>query len=309
MVRLFDLCSSAFGLALLSPLFLLVALAIKLDGPGPVFYRQERIGRWGRPFKILKFRTMSTGADRSGPLLTVGGDSRITRVGRWLRRWKLDELPQLVNVVRGEMGLVGPRPEVPRYVALYTEEQARVLSLRPGVTDPASIAYRNENEILSAAGDPEAFYVENVLPNKVRINLEYAAEASLGSNLQVILATLGLLEPKVRVRKPGDRRAFDRLVFPRPVNVSAALAVHGGVPVRVADLSQGGILLEAGAALPPGQPCQVELPLGERTVVAQGTILRADGKGTAVRFAKPLDSRIWRSMEDKDGPTHDLDRK
>lgn len=300
MVRLFDLLSAAFGLAFLSPLFLLVALAIKLDDRGPVFYRQERIGRWGRAFFILKFRTMSTGADRSGPLLTVGGDARVTRVGRRLRRWKLDELPQLVNVLRGEMGLVGPRPEVPRYVALYTEEQARVLSLRPGVTDPASIAYRNENEILSAVGSPEAFYIENILPNKVRINLEYAAGATLGSNLQVILATLGLAEPRVPVRKAGDRRAFDRLLFARQARLSAEAAPGAGVPVNVADLSQGGVLLDPAPALPPGQPCQVVLPLDGATVAARGTILRTDGKGTAVRFTRPLDSRIWRTLESKD---------
>lgn len=211
MVRAFDLFWSIAGLAVLSPLFLLVGALVKLADGGPVFYRQERIGRGGVPFRILKFRTMRTDADRVGTLITVGRDPRITPVGAFLRRWKIDELPQLVNVVRGEMGLVGPRPEVPRYVALYTPDQARVLRLRPGVTDVASIAYRYENDLLQGCPDPEAFYVQRILPDKIRINLEYAARASVWSNFKVILATLGLLSPPIAPVRPSEHSASGRM--------------------------------------------------------------------------------------------------
>jgi lipopolysaccharide/colanic/teichoic acid biosynthesis glycosyltransferase len=197
MVRLFDLFWSILGLAVLSPGLLAVALAIKLEDRGPVFYRQVRIGRDGRPFRIFKFRTMTTGADRGGQLLTVGNDRRITRVGGWLRRWKVDELPQLINVVKGEMGLVGPRPEVPKYVELYTQDQARVLRMRPGITDAASIAYRHENDILQQCQDPERYYIDHILPDKIRINLEFPAGASVWSDFKIILATLGLARPPV----------------------------------------------------------------------------------------------------------------
>lgn len=203
MVRLFDLICSLAGLAVLSPLLLLVALAIKLQDGGPVFYLQERVGRYGRPFRIIKFRTMTSGADRQGPLITVVQDRRITRLGAVLRRWKIDELPQLLNVVKGQMGLVGPRPEVPRYVALYTPEQARVLELRPGITDAASIAYRYENELLQACEDPENYYVQHILPDKIRINLEHPGGTSVWGNVRIILATLGLSRPPVPpVRTP-----------------------------------------------------------------------------------------------------------
>jgi lipopolysaccharide/colanic/teichoic acid biosynthesis glycosyltransferase len=197
MVRLFDLFWSILGLAVLSPGLLAVALAIKLEDRGPVFYRQVRIGRDGRPFRIFKFRTMTTGADRGGQLLTVGNDRRITRVGGWLRRCKVDELPQLINVVKGEMGLVGPRPEVPKYVELYTQDQARVLRMRPGITDAASIAYRHENDILQQCQDPERYYIDHILPDKIRINLEFPAGASVWSDFKIILATLGLARPPV----------------------------------------------------------------------------------------------------------------
>lgn len=197
MVRLFDLFWSVLGLAALSPLLVIVALAVKLEDGGPVFYRQVRIGRNGRPFKIFKFRTMATGADRTGQLLTVGKDGRITHVGAWLRRWKLDELPQLINVIKGEMGLVGPRPEVPKYVELYSRDQARVLRMRPGITDAASIAYRHENDILQQCDDPERYYIDHILPDKIRINLEYPAGISVWSDFKIILATLGLLRPPV----------------------------------------------------------------------------------------------------------------
>jgi len=192
MIRLFDLLAASLGLLLLSPALLLIAAAIRLADGAPVFYRQVRVGRQGRPFRIWKFRTMVVDADRTGKPLTVGGDPRVTRTGTWLRRWKLDELPQLLNVVAGDMGLVGPRPEVPRYVDLYTEAQRRVLELRPGITDLASIAYRNESDLLEGREDPEAHYIGTILPDKIRINLDYAARAGLLRNLKVILATLGL---------------------------------------------------------------------------------------------------------------------
>jgi lipopolysaccharide/colanic/teichoic acid biosynthesis glycosyltransferase len=191
--RLFDLALALPGLLLLSPLLLVVALLIKLDSRGPALFRQTRVGKHGRPFQILKFRTMVTDAEERGGQLTTAGDSRITRCGRVLRATKLDELPQLINVVRGEMSLVGPRPEVPRYVEMYTDAQRRVLDLTPGITDPASIRYRDESAVLAAAEDPETFYVEVVMPEKIRLNLDYAAKASLFGDLGVILRTLACI--------------------------------------------------------------------------------------------------------------------
>ena len=188
--RLFDLLASGLGLLLLFPLFLLLALLVKLSSPGPVFYRGMRVGKRGRPFKMLKFRTMVADAEARGLPLTVGGDSRITGVGRFLRKAKLDELPQLWNVLVGEMSLVGPRPEAQKYVDLYTDDQRKVLELRPGITDPASIKYRNENEILAAAVDPEKAYIANIMPDKVRLNLSYASRASVLSDLGIIFRTL-----------------------------------------------------------------------------------------------------------------------
>ncbi len=197
MTRAFDLLAAIAGLLLLLPFLLLIALLIKLEGSGPVFFRQVRVGRGGRPFRIWKFRTMVVNAERIGRSITVGEDQRITRTGAWLRRWKLDELPQLINILIGEMAFVGPRPEVPRYVALYTREQRKVLDLRPGITDLASIAYRNESELLKACEDPEAFYIQHVLPDKIMINLDYASKSSIWRNFKVILATLGLLSPRM----------------------------------------------------------------------------------------------------------------
>lgn len=188
--RLFDLLASGLGLLLLFPLFLLLALLVKLSSPGPVFYHGLRVGRRGRPFKMLKFRTMVADAEARGLPLTVGGDSRITGVGRFLRNAKLDELPQLWNVLKGEMSLVGPRPEAQKYVDLYTDDQRKVLEIRPGITDPASIKYRNENEILAAAVDPEKAYIANIMPDKVRLNLSYASRASVLSDLGIIFRTL-----------------------------------------------------------------------------------------------------------------------
>jgi len=185
-----DIVASAFGLLVLAPVFLGVALAIKLDDGGPVFYRQLRVGRNEKPFYILKFRTMVQNADRAGPPLTVGADPRITKVGRLLRRAKLDELAQLANVLRGEMSLVGPRPEVPRYVDMYTPLQRLVLRLRPGVTDPASIRYRDENALLGSAADPERAYVDAVMPAKLAINIEYLRGFSVWKDCGILLSTV-----------------------------------------------------------------------------------------------------------------------
>lgn len=191
--RLMDLLGAGVGLLLLWPFFLAVALAIKLDDRGPVFFRQERVGRFGRRFRIWKFRTMVMDAEKRGAQVTVGRDPRITRVGHTLRRFKLDEFPQLINVLVGEMSLVGPRPEVPRYVAEYSPEQRVVLELRPGITDPASISFRDEAALLAEKEDPEKAYLEEVMPEKIRINLAYAARASVITDFAMVLKTLGVL--------------------------------------------------------------------------------------------------------------------
>ncbi|MCZ8074969.1 MAG: sugar transferase [Paucibacter sp.] len=192
--RLFDVFCAGLGLLLLSPLWILVAIWIKVDSPGPVLFRQERVGRFGQPFFIHKFRSMRVDAPALGPQITVGDDPRITRSGRFLRASKIDELPQLWDVFRGAMSLVGPRPEVPRYVALYTPEQRElVLSVRPGITDPASLQFRHESEILARAADPEREYVEVILPAKLRIAGDYVRQASVWGDLRLILATLGAL--------------------------------------------------------------------------------------------------------------------
>jgi lipopolysaccharide/colanic/teichoic acid biosynthesis glycosyltransferase len=188
--RALDVLASAIGLVLLSPVFAAVALVIAATSPGPVFFRQVRVGRGGEPFRIYKFRSMRVDAEALGGQLTVRGDPRVTRVGALLRASKIDELPQLINVLVGDMSLVGPRPEVPRYVALYTPEQRRVLEVRPGITDPASIRYRDESAVLARAADPERAYVEEVLPHKLAINLAYLDRRSLTSDVGVILATV-----------------------------------------------------------------------------------------------------------------------
>ena len=190
MKRTFDFLASSLGLCLLSPLFLVVAIAIRLDSPGPVFFRQDRVGKDGENFLIYKFRSMVANASEIGPLITTAGDARITRVGRFLRRTKLDELPQLLNVWRGEMSLVGPRPEVPTYVALYNERQREVLAVRPGIPDPASIAYSDEEEILGEASDPARIYVEEILPRKLELNLQYIEKMSLPYDVWVIGKTI-----------------------------------------------------------------------------------------------------------------------
>ena len=189
MKRLFDIVASGLGLLCLSPLFLILAVWIKCDTPGPVFYRQTRVGRYNRDFRLYKFRSMRIGADRQG-LITVGGhDPRITRSGYFIRKYKLDEFPQLINVFIGDMSLVGPRPEVRKYVDLYTQEQMHVLDVRPGITDPASIRYRNENELLAQAADPDKYYIETIMPDKLRINLEYVANHSFWSDIVLIFKT------------------------------------------------------------------------------------------------------------------------
>lgn len=189
-VRAFDVAAAAIGLVVMSPVFAVVAIAIAASSPGPILFRQVRVGRNGVPFEILKFRTMRRDAERLGGQLTPGGDSRITSVGRILRATKVDELPQLINVLRGEMALVGPRPEVPRYVAMYSPEQRRVLEAVPGITDPASIRYRNEGEILAAADDPEAVYVREIMPHKLELNIAYLERRTFWSDVGVIFATL-----------------------------------------------------------------------------------------------------------------------
>ncbi|MCY7314376.1 MAG: sugar transferase [Rubrivivax sp.] len=186
--RLFDLFGAAAALLLLSPLLLFVALLVKLDSPGPVFYRQQRIGRYGVPFRIHKFRTMHACA--AGLPITVGDDARITRAGRTLRRTRLDELPQFIDVLRGRMSLVGPRPEVPRYVALYPPAlRERALAVRPGMTDPASLSFIDEAALLAAAPDPEKTYVEVILPAKLQQAVDYAQHATLRSDVQVLWQT------------------------------------------------------------------------------------------------------------------------
>jgi lipopolysaccharide/colanic/teichoic acid biosynthesis glycosyltransferase len=190
--RLFDLLGAALALLLLAPVLLLLALWIRLDSPGPVFYRQQRVGRHAVPFRIHKFRTMAAGA--AGLPLTVGDDPRITRAGAWLRRTRLDELPQLIDVLQGRMSLVGPRPEVPRYVAHYPPAlAARVLAVRPGLTDPASLDFIDEGARLARAADPEREYIERILPAKLQRSAEYAAHASLATDLAVLLCTLRVL--------------------------------------------------------------------------------------------------------------------
>lgn len=189
MKRLFDIVASAIGLLLLSPLFLILAVWIKCDSNGPVFYKQKRVGRGNKDFDLYKFRSMRVGADKLG-LITVGGrDPRITRSGYFIRKYKLDEFPQLINVLKGNMSIVGPRPEVRKYVDLYTPEQLQVLQVRPGITDPASIRYRNENELLAQVEEPERYYREVIMPDKLRLNLEYVQTMSLGEDLRLIFST------------------------------------------------------------------------------------------------------------------------
>jgi lipopolysaccharide/colanic/teichoic acid biosynthesis glycosyltransferase len=192
--RVFDLVVAFAGLIVLAPLMAAIAVAVKLDSPGPVFFRQERVGRHGRTFRIHKFRTMVADAAERGLPITVGSDARITRVGRWLRARRLDELPQLIDVLQGHMSIVGPRPEVPRYVALYPKElRDTVLAVRPGITDPASLAHIDEDERLARAADPEREYVEVLMPAKLVQAAAYAREANWASDLRIIGQSVALL--------------------------------------------------------------------------------------------------------------------
>ena len=188
--RAMDIVLSACALAVLWPLLLLIALAIWIDDPGPVFYRQVRVGRNGKTFRIFKFRSMVMDADKKGLAITVGRDSRITRVGAVLRKTKLDELAQLLNVLLGQMSFVGPRPDVPKYVELYTPYQRQVLLVRPGITDYASIAYRNENDLLAGAPNPETMYIEQIMPDKIELNMKYLREISPLADIRLILKTI-----------------------------------------------------------------------------------------------------------------------
>ena len=195
--RLFDLLLSALGLLLLAPLLLALALWIRLDSPGPALFRQQRVGQHGRLFRIHKFRTMRTAG--GGLPLTVGVDPRITRAGHFLRRHKLDELPQLIDVLKGDMSLVGPRPEVPRYVELYPAElRAQALAVRPGITDPASLAHLDEAALLAAASDPERDYIERVLPAKLAAAVAYSQQATLASDLRLLARTVWILLTRPR---------------------------------------------------------------------------------------------------------------
>jgi len=200
--RLMDIVVAGSALLALGPVLLAIALWVRWDSAGGALYRQERVGRHGRSFHIYKFRSMHTGADRSGPAITVGEDARITRAGHWLRHSKLDELPQLFNVLKGDMSLVGPRPEVPRYVAMYPAElSAIVLSVRPGITDLASIAFRNEGALLAQSADPERTYVEEILPVKLGYAARYAQNPSLWQDLVILVRTAqAVLRP---ARAPG----------------------------------------------------------------------------------------------------------
>ena len=189
MIRIFDIVFSGIGLILLSPLFLFVYILICLERKGGVFYAQERIGKDGKPFKLYEFRSMRTGADK-GSLITVGGhDPRITKMGYFIRKYKIDELPQLWNVFIGDMSLVGPRPEVERYTRLYTDEQKKVLSVRPGITDWASIEYVDENVILGQAEDPDKAYIEQIMPDKIRYNMKWIDNQGVLEYFKIIFST------------------------------------------------------------------------------------------------------------------------
>ena len=187
--RIFDIISSLFGLILLLPFMIIIAILIKLDSKGPIFFKQVRVTKNGREFKIFKYRTMRVGSDKYSQI-TVGKDSRITKVGDFLRKYKLDEIPQLINVLIGDMSLVGPRPEVPKYVALYTEEQREILKVRAGITDYASIEFSNENDILANEADPEKAYIEKIMPRKIELNKKYLSEISIMTDIKIILLTI-----------------------------------------------------------------------------------------------------------------------
>jgi len=189
MIRFFDILFALLGLILLSPVFIIIAICIKLGSKGPVFFRQVRIGKDGKEFGLYKFRSMYVDAEKRGQLTVGGKDSRITPMGYYIRKFKIDELPQFINVLKGEMSFVGPRPEVKRYVDLYTPEQREVLKVRPGITDLASVVYRNENELLASAADPEQFYIEEVMPRKIELNRKYINNRNLYTYFSILFQT------------------------------------------------------------------------------------------------------------------------
>lgn len=188
--RSFDILISLLGLFFLSPIFLIIAILIKLDSKGPVFFRQVRIGKDIKEFKIFKFRTMIVDAETRGMQITVDGDNRITKPGAFLRKSKMDELPQLINVLIGDMSFVGPRPEVPKYVAMYDENQKIILKIRPGITDIASIEYRDENILLAQSDNPEKTYIEEIMPKKIQLNIKYMKDISFINDLELIIKTI-----------------------------------------------------------------------------------------------------------------------
>ena len=191
MKRAFDIVSCTLAVLVLFPFGLIIALCIVCGSKGGVFYRQTRVGKDNKDFKLLKFRTMRPNADQQGLLITVGADSRITRIGGFLRKYKIDELPQLLNIIKGDMSVVGPRPEVRRYVEMYDERQRRVLTVRPGLTDYASLQYISESELLAESADPEKTYIEEIMPAKLELNLQYIEKQSLGEDLSIIFKTIG----------------------------------------------------------------------------------------------------------------------
>ncbi len=188
--RIFDIICSGIGIIILSPILLIISILIKKGSDGPVFFKQIRVGEKGKEFEILKFRTMVVGAEKLGRQITVGKDNRITKIGAFLRKYKLDELPQLINVFKGDMSLVGPRPEVPRYVKLYNEEQRKVLDVKPGITDLASIRYRDENDLLGKAEDPDDMYINTIMPDKLALNMEYINKSNIFFDIYIILQTI-----------------------------------------------------------------------------------------------------------------------
>ena len=187
--RMFDIILSLFGLMILLPFMLIIAIFIKLDSKGPVFFKQIRVTKGGREFKIFKYRTMKVGSDKYSQI-TVGKDNRITGIGSFLRKYKLDEIPQLINVLIGDMSLVGPRPEVPKYVVLYTDEQKEILKVRAGITDYASIEFSDENDLLASEKDPEKAYIEKIMPKKIELNKKYLSEISVLADVRIILLTI-----------------------------------------------------------------------------------------------------------------------
>ncbi len=188
--RLFDIVVSFIGLLILSPIFLVIGIIIKLDSKGPIFFRQVRVGKNGKKFKIFKFRTMVVDAEKKGLHITVDGDSRITKSGKFLRKFKIDELPQLINVLIGDMSFVGPRPEVPKYVEMYDENQRSILKIRPGITDIASIEYRDENSILAQSKNPEETYINEIMPRKIELNFKYIENMSVIYDIKLIIETI-----------------------------------------------------------------------------------------------------------------------